>query len=1316
MSYHLAIQMKKLALFLSILFSLLCINGQVVTIGSGNSTNTSIPSVLSQNYSYSQQIYTATEVGDAAPICGISLWKTSTETIYRYVTIYLGHTQQTQFTSNTNWIPIGELTLVFSGIVKFLPNTWSYIGFDTPFQYDGADGNLVVAFDDNTQIKEATQTFKVFSTPNGTIHNSSDVNNPNPSSPAAGTRLNVRNQIKIHKCAPTLMSNTSINTCDLLYSDPGGMDDYSPNQIFTQVITSSTPNNRLEVHFLEFDLANGDTLWIYNGNGTNAPLIGIFGAFVSPFNFTSSGSSLTFKFKSDNSVESAGWLAQILCRSCTPVSISTGSPCQPDPNSITGYAAKPFCTDENPYGIEYPSGTSGNTNSYISAPACLWSTPAPAWYFMRISDPGDILIFISQTSSYGSGLDVDFACWGPFYADNQQDFMQRWCCGEYILHNGYVPSHRPPNGDHTNDMGGYPVSNLIDCSYRADATEWAFIPNAQTGQYYILLITNYSQQAGTILFNTVPQFTTGSTDCSLLASVTSNGQICEGETIHLYSNNNQPNITHSWNGPNGFTSTLTNPVITNATPANSGTYYLTITNQAGNNATDSTQVIVHPTPSVTLSSTALNICVGDSVTLTAEGANSYSWSHNLGPGSQHTTTPPDSITYIVIGNNYGCTDTASVTIAVNQVPQVQIQEPIGNLCPNIGTMTISSTSSGGTPEYTYSWTGSGIVNQNSNTTLFNPDSSQCNSEYPILLEITDQNLCKGRDSITIEVSDVTNPQFTTLPFPFQYAVGTYPNYTMPDLNNLVTNNIGDNCWNTNQLTVSQSIAAGSIINENSYVQITVTDPCNNSCTALIRIITPLYIQMTDSNQVSCFGGNDGSATVTVHGGIPPYQYFWNNSTSSGGAVNSSLEAGTYQVTVTDSLGISLNCSITITQPDSLLSANYLTTDAYCEQNNGTFEVTPLGGTPPYQYNWSQGGNNAEILDLEAGVYSCTITDAHGCTTSLSDTIHKLNPVQIIDVNSHRETCNQQNGSIEITLSEGTPPYYYLWNNASGSFGSEITQLAGDYYFITVTDQYGCTDTTSIDVGSVDFSASVLETTPSYCDQDNGSVTLSLTGDVENPHIDWGPILHHDELYADHLPGGIYTVSVEDYGCVDTVTFEIEEIPNPIACFDFSPDGMLTTEQLVSFYNCSSNGENYEWNFGDGHNSTMINPQHQYFNAGNYNVTLFTSNQYDCIDSTSTLIVVIDKVMVYLPNSFTPNQDGVNDVFIPIFSSVSEIGYQFTVFNRWGEVIFQTTNPSKGWDGTHQNKTVPAGIYSYLLLFQNENGKEFKRSGSIRLIR
>jgi len=1307
--------MRQLILFLFLFFNFSFIHGQDITIGSGNNTSTSIPSVLSQNYSYSQQIYTAAEVDSAAPICGISFFKTSSGTIYRYVTIYLGHTEQSQFSSDNSWIPTDELTLVFSGMVKFLPNTWSYISFDTPFQYDG-NSNLVIAFDDNTQIKEETQTFRVFSTSNNSsIYTSSNTNNPNPTSPPVGTRLNVRNQIKIHKCAPTPMSNTPITTCNLLYSDPGGMDDYSPYQTFTQVITSSTTNNRLEVRFLDFNLEDGDTLWIYNGNSINAPLIGVFGIYVDPFTFTSSGSSLTFRFKSDNNIESAGWLAQIQCRSCTPIATTTGSPCQPDPNSSTGYAAKPFCTDENPYGIEYPSGTSGNTTAYITAPGCLGSTPAPAWYFMRINEPGDLLIFISQTSASGYGLDVDFACWGPFYADNQNDFMQRWCCGEYIFYDGYIPSHRPLNGNHTNSMGGYPVSNLIDCSYHWESTEWAFIPNAQEGQYYILLITNYSRSPGVISFNTVPQYTTGSTDCSLLASINSSGDICEGESIHLNSNNNQPNITHSWNGPNGFTSSYSNPIIPNATSANSGTYYLTVTNQVGNSSTDSTQVMVHPIPSVTLSSSALSICSGESVTLTADGANNYSWSHDLGPGSQHSIFPPNNSNYIVIGNSNGCVDTAQITITVNPLPQVQIQEPMGEICPNIGSISINSTSSGGTPEYHYSWSGAGIMNQSNSSIQFNPNITECNGEYPILVEITDQNFCKGRDSISINVSDLISPQFSTLPLPFQYATGTFPNYTMPDLTDLVRNNSSDNCWNTNQLIISQSIAAGTILNGNNYAQVTVTDPCGNSCTAIIRIIIPFHIQMTDSNHVSCFGGNDGSATVSGYGGIPPYQYQWSNSTSPGGSVNSFLQAGTYQVTVTDSLGVSLSCCITITQPN-LLSVNYIVTDTYCEQNNGRFEVNASGGTHPYQYNWSQGENDAQALNLGEGIYSCTITDAHGCTASLHDTIHKLNPMHITEVIVHRETCNQQNGSIEITFAEGTPPYEYLWNNADGSSGNEITQLAGDYYFITVTDQHGCTDTTSVEVGSVNFSTSILETTPSYCERNDGTVTLSLTGDIENPYIDWGPILHHNELYAYHLSGGTYTVYVEDYGCIDTVSFEIEEYLNPIACFNFDPEGEIRINQTIYFYNCSTQGDAYEWNFGDGYNAIGFNAQHQYQSLGSYRVTLLTSNQYGCIDSTSVHIVVFDEVTVYIPNSFTPNQDGVNDLFIPIFSSVSETGYQLSIFNRWGEVIFQTTNPSNGWDGTHYNKEVPTGTYSFLLFFQNKNGKQFKRSGSINLIR
>ena len=394
--------------------------------------------------------------------------------------------------------------------------------------------------------------------------------------------------------------------------------------------------------------------------------------------------------------------------------------------------------------------------------------------------------------------------------------------------------------------------------------------------------------------------------------------------------------------------------------------------------------------------------------------------------------------------------------------------------------------------------------------------------------------------------------------------------------------------------------------------------------------------------------------------------------------------------------------------------NYTKADTHCEQNNGMFEVTPSGGTLPYQYNWSQGGNNAEISDLVEGVYSCIVTDAHGCTTNLQDTIHKINPLHVVEIIGNRETCNQQNGSIQITLAEGTPPYEYLWNSANGSSGSELTQLVGDYYFVTITDQYGCTDTTSIEISSVNFSVSVAEITPSYCDRNNGTVTL-VDGDVENPFIDWGPILHHNDLYAHRLSGGIYTVYIADYGCIDSITFEIEDIPRPIACFDYDPTGELEINKWFIFITVLLM-ENFMNGILRWLSYTEYNAQHAYYGGGKYEVTLYTSNQYGCIDSTSVFIIVRGGVTVHIPNAFTPDQDGFNDVFLPLFSLINETGYQLTIFNRWGQIVFHTTNPTDGWDGTYRNKEALAGTYGYVLIFQDEAGKKFKRVGSLHLIR
>ena len=180
----------------------------------------------------------------------------------------------------------------------------------------------------------------------------------------------------------------------------------------------------------------------------------------------------------------------------------------------------PFCTDENPYGITYDSGTKGEAAFPKKGEmGCLRRTPGPVWYYMQIDQPGDLLIYIEQYSVEDQFLlDVDFACWGPFHAESKIDFLQQ-LRHSYELETGNRSSHRPSKGDHSHDMGEYPFNNLVDCSYDPAGTEWCYIPNAQTGEWYLLLITNYSRKPGKIHFERVNDKSTATTNCDMTIPV-----------------------------------------------------------------------------------------------------------------------------------------------------------------------------------------------------------------------------------------------------------------------------------------------------------------------------------------------------------------------------------------------------------------------------------------------------------------------------------------------------------------------------------------------------------------------------------------------------------------------------------------------------------------------------------------------------------------------------------------------------------------------------------------------------------------------------
>jgi hypothetical protein len=264
------------------------------------------------------------------------------------------------------------------------------------------------------------------------------------------------------------------NACGGNFFDSGGnLLNYGNSQNFTATFCAPA-GQYLSFNFTAFNLENGwDFLDIYNGPTVGAPLLGSYTGTGGPGIITSTqGGCLTFVFSSDNSFVFSGWAATITCSTTPP---STGNDCG---------SSLPFCT-----GVAY--SFPNNTNQPDLGPIdCLLSTPNPIWYYMQIQNPGNLNINIQQTDLFGFGIDVDFDLWGPFtsLADGCADIAA-----------GTAPS--------------------IDCSFSPAFIEQANIVGALTGQFYILLLTNFSNVAGTINFSTAAG-STATTNCALLCNIT----------------------------------------------------------------------------------------------------------------------------------------------------------------------------------------------------------------------------------------------------------------------------------------------------------------------------------------------------------------------------------------------------------------------------------------------------------------------------------------------------------------------------------------------------------------------------------------------------------------------------------------------------------------------------------------------------------------------------------------------------------------------------------------------------------------------------
>lgn len=419
-------------------------------------------------------------------------------------------------------------------------------------------------------------------------------------------------------------------------------------------------------------------------------------------------------------------------------------------------------------------------------------------------------------------------------------------------------------------------------------------------------------------------------------------------------------------------------------------------------------------------------------------------------------------------------------------------------------------------------------------------------------------------------------------------------------------------WNSGQTTATATgLCAG-------VYTVTVTDAngCTKTGTATIANPVAPTASLASSVMVSCAGGTNGSASVNVAGGNPPYSYSWNPNVSST-ALASNLAAGTYTVRVTDANNCEAYVSIDITEPTAL-QTSLISMDALCSGSpSGLASVQVTGGIPGYSYSWLPGNStNDTLLNATAGSYTVTVTDANGCTRSSTAIIGE--PAAIgLSFNATSTTCNRgSDGQIILTATGGTGDLHYAWNGSSDTVNIRSALSAG-VYTCTVTDANGCTNSGSVAVTEPPKISLTSTTNPSDCLNSNGSAQVSATGGTGAYSYAWFPSGGSGSV-ATGLSSGNYIVTVTDANnCSmnDTVTvgstggLQLTLVTaTMVKCFGGN-DGAATVQAASG-----TPPYQYAWSPAGGTTGTASN-----LSAGNYSVQVT-----DAAGCTVTLPVAVTQ--------------------------------------------------------------------------------------------
>lgn len=892
--------------------------------------------------------------------------------------------------------------------------------------------------------------------------------------------------------------------------------------------------------------------------------------------------------------------------------------------------------DENGVASAQASGANGGPYTYLwsnGQTTQLIDNLASGIYFLTITDgigcqldtntfifqPGPLVINVtaSTTSNY-NGRDI--SCFGA------------------------------NDGEVTLIVSGGTQPYIYNWSPNANGQTDSIITNLGPGQYSVTLTDQNNCNTGAFITLTEPPAVTGS--ASTLNNITCFGGN-DGRAAATGAGGTPP-FTYTWS------SSANNQVAATATNLLGGIHSVTIADANGCSVQD-TVFIVEP---AALGANVFPITNYNGFNIGCFGASdgralaepiggtlpfTYIWSNNA--NSQTTDIAYDIPvgTYsVTITDANGCTATGSTSLneptPINAVAQVISDYNGFNVSCFGGNDGVASvTPSGGVPGYTFQWSDSLVQNTAIATGLY------ANVQY--IVRVNDLNECSTFDTVTLtEPTELFASALITSNYNGEHiscfgasdgsatssAVGGVPNYSF--------------LWSNAQTgTDATSLSAGTYT-------VSAVDLNNCTATATVQLIEPqqlLVEALVTSNyngrDISCFSFNDGSVTANASGGVAGYTYQWDAAANNQNTQNAdNLSAGSYSVTATDINGCTVATAISLSEPD-LLVVNEISRDVLCfGANDGTATAIVAGGTETYNYSWSSNTtlNNRNISNLAPGNYTIDIVDVNGCTATASFEIIEP-PLLVTDTTTRPATCFETaDGFALVTATGGFGQYTYTWSDYGITTNSFDGFLRGIYY-VTVTDENGCTSEETIfinspDATSVSAVAIGIEATTYFGD----TVQLQATNTSMN------------------FPQGVGVIFV------------------------------WTPSESLSCSNCS-------------------NPLASPVFTTLYEVTMIDDR--GCVAKDEVLVTINpqDKVL-YVPNAFTPNGDGVNDIFYIYTAGAKEV--DFSVFNRWGEKIFQSYSIDIGWDGYYRNELMNPGVYVYQVSVIYLDGDKRRAKGSVTLIR